>query len=517
MARKRNQLVVNLIASILVFLVQFVINFWLSPFVVSRLGEEAFGFITLANNFTQYATLITIAINSMASRFISIEYNRGDIEKAKSYFASVFWSNVGLVIILLLISSLVIYKLESLINIDHSLVVDVKWTFVISFINFMLSCLATCFSASTFITNRMDYHAYIQIGNNCIRLLLTVGPFIILAPHIYYVSLATSFATLASFVVYIILCRKLLPEFNLNPSLFSMDRVLELAKSGIWILVSNVSSLLLNGMDLLLANLFISQIAMSRLSISKQFPTALGGLLGFLANIFAASLTTHVAHNNKDAVVTEILFTCKVLGLFLTVPFAGLIIFGQDFFLLWLPQGIYDIDAIREIYILMILTLINVIINAYMYSIHSLFIAIDKVKTYSKMVLASSIVSIILTIILVKTTRLGAYAIAGTSTGVLGFLNLILVPRFAEKALELKPFSLLQTIFKNHLTLWITCIFFYVMKSVLDVSSWTRFFVSASLVGLIGYVLCFFLLFDHDSRNRFIKIVIRKNRKEDKT
>ena len=509
MQRKNGQLMINLVASVFVFVVQFVINFWLSPFVVSRLGEEAYGFITLANNFTQYATLITVAINSMASRFISLEYNKGNIEKANSYFTSVFWTNVVLAVAILLLSSAVIFRLEKLINIEPALIADVKWTFAISFVNLMVSCLATCFTATTFATNRMDYHAFIQICSNCIRLFMTVGPFLILVPHIYYVSFASLSAALFSFVLYILLQRKLIPEFSLHTTYFSFRNVLKLAKSGIWILVSNISSLLLNGMDLLIANLYINQIAMSRLSISKQLPTAIGGLLGFLANIFAASFTTYVAENNKNALVEEIHFTCRVLGFFLTVPFAGLIVMGQDFFILWLPQNVYDIHAIKEIYILMLLTLINVIINAYMYSIHSLFIAVDKVRVYAGMVFVSSIISIVVTIVLVKSTNLEAYAIAGTSTAVLGFVNLILVPRYAEYLLELKPFAILKTIFRNYMTLMIVCLIFYGIRSFVNVNTWIRFCLDALLLGLLGYTVCFFTLFDKSSRNRLF-ITLRK-------
>lgn len=86
MKNKRATLI-NIFAALITLGVQMFISFWLSPFVVGKLGEEAYGFINLANNFVSYASLVSVAINSMACRYISVEYNSGNKEKAKSYFA----------------------------------------------------------------------------------------------------------------------------------------------------------------------------------------------------------------------------------------------------------------------------------------------------------------------------------------------------------------------------------------------------------------------------------------------
>ena len=501
---KNKQLFVNLGAGVIVFIVQFFINFWLSPFVVGRLGEEAYGFITLANNFTQYATLIAVSINSMASRFISLEYNRGNKEKANLYYASVFWMNVILSLLVFAAAAVLIFNIQSFINVTPALVRDVKLTFALSFLNLIISFISTCYNATTFVTNRMDLHAYTQIATNLVKMLVILGSFLLLTPHIYFVSLATALSSLVAFAIYLLLKRKLLPEFSISRKYFSLSKILELAKSGVWLLISDIGSLLLNGMDLLIANLLISQAAMGRLSISKQLPIAIGGLLGFLSNIFTASFTGILAQGDKEQLAREVKFTFKILGVFLAVPFAGLIVYGTHFFTLWLPESVYDLAGIRQVHILMLLTLSNVIVNAFMYSIHSLLIALDKVRAYSLMVLGCSIVSIVLTLLLTTKTGLGVYAIAGTSTIVLSLMNLIAVPLYAERTLKLKPLTFLRTIFKNHLALVITCILFFVLSRFLPFESWTQFILSCAFSALIGYILNFFILLNRDEKQRLL-------------
>ncbi len=510
---KSKQLFINLGASIVVFLVQFVISFWLSPFVVEKLGEEAYGFITLANNFTQYATLIAVSINSMANRYISLAYNSGDREKANQYYASVFWMNLILSAIVFVVATVLVWQIENLINVNAALLRDVKLTFALSFLNLIISFLSTCFTASTFVTNRMDLHAYTQIASNVTRMFVILGTFLLLSPKIYFVTLAGVISSMLAFVFYMIFRRKLLPGFQLSRRFFSVKKIWELARSGVWLLISDISSMFLNGMDLLVANLFVSQSAMGRLSISKTIPLAVGGLLGFLSNTFAALFTDLLARKDMAGLLKEVKFTLKILGLALAVPFAGVIVFGVDFFSLWLPANVYDGAAIQQVYILMLLTLTNVIINAFMYSIHSLLIAFDKVRVYSIMVFICSIISISLTLLLTSQTNLGIYAIAGTSTMVLGLMNLLIVPMYAERVLGVQRFTLLAAIFKNHGALIVLLLLFFAVRLLIPIGSWITFFAVCGLCAVAGYLIIFVVLLNQTEKSRLIGKIQSKLKK----
>ncbi|WP_152599321.1 oligosaccharide flippase family protein, partial [Bifidobacterium subtile] len=91
---EKRQLAVNMIAGIISLGVQFGVSFVLTPYIVRTLGSEAYGFIPLANQIVGYTTIVTTALNSMASRFISIEMNRENTKQANIYFNSVLISNI---------------------------------------------------------------------------------------------------------------------------------------------------------------------------------------------------------------------------------------------------------------------------------------------------------------------------------------------------------------------------------------------------------------------------------------
>jgi len=70
---KNKQLAINMIASIVTFAINLGISFFLAPFIINKLGRESYGFIGLINNFVSYASIVTIALNSMADRYITLK------------------------------------------------------------------------------------------------------------------------------------------------------------------------------------------------------------------------------------------------------------------------------------------------------------------------------------------------------------------------------------------------------------------------------------------------------------
>ena len=115
---RKKRLMINLIANLISFSIQMAVSFVLSPYLVTKLGNEAYGFIGLANNFVSYATILTVALNSMAGRFISVAINKKDYQKANEYYVSTFLANVAMSIIIAILSMIMIFNLNHIINIS---------------------------------------------------------------------------------------------------------------------------------------------------------------------------------------------------------------------------------------------------------------------------------------------------------------------------------------------------------------------------------------------------------------
>ena len=120
---KVKRLLMTILTSGIATILSFLISFILTPYITNKLGVEAYGFVTLAKNFTQYATIITIALNSYAARYITVSYHNNDMEKAQEYISSVYYGDVAISAVIMIVAGGFILFLDRILNISLELVI----------------------------------------------------------------------------------------------------------------------------------------------------------------------------------------------------------------------------------------------------------------------------------------------------------------------------------------------------------------------------------------------------------
>ena len=115
---EKKKVFIVMAASGAAFAINYLINFFLTPFITKNLGTDAYGYVTLAKTIASYAVIITTALNSYAARFITIEYHKEDYEKANVYFNSVFFADLfiggALLVFAILFSGIATFLLFSI-------------------------------------------------------------------------------------------------------------------------------------------------------------------------------------------------------------------------------------------------------------------------------------------------------------------------------------------------------------------------------------------------------------------
>ena len=142
-------------------------------------------------------------------------------------------------------------------------------------------------------------------------------------------------------------------------------------------------------------------------------------------------------------------------------------------------------------------------------AIYYLFTALNKVKENAISVLIQGILNTIIVLILLKTTNLGIYAVAGVST----ILNIIRATIFAApygaKLLNLKWYTFFPDIIKSVLSVIILSILSYITKILVPANSWITLIISGGIAGILGFILNI-LLFLNKKDIEILKEVIFK-------
>lgn len=506
---KKKRLVINILATIIAFVVNMGISFFLTPYVVEHIGVESNGFVSLANSFVSYAQLLTVALNSMAGRFITVKMHQNDKDGASKYFSSVIIANIILSLVLTVIFSVIIVFIDSILNISPNLVGDVKllWVFILG--NFILGIFTTIFSTATFIKDRLDLSSIATIISYIIRAAILIIAYMFLQSSVvWYVGLATFCAGLYLLVANAVYKKRLTPDLKFNKNNFDFKAINELITSGIWNTITKLSSILANGLDLLITNLFVNPIAMGVLSISKILPTNILTLFGNVGYVFAPQLTEYYAKNNYEEMKKQLINSIKFLALFSSIIMAILFAFGREFYELWQPT-----QNARELYVLTVISCVQLVFCLPLEPLYNVFTATNKIKTSSIALLLSStatIITVFISLRFAKTEMAKLMIIAGTSTvmeliRVIGFL-----PIFGARYINSKKTTFYPIILKNAVSVIILTVIGILVKSYMYNGTWLSLLLVTVILGVLGLIINMILLLKREDRIVFINKIKSK-------
>ena len=506
------KITLNIVVNLISFAITIFISLFVTPLIVNTLGGEAYGFVSLAQNFVGYAALITVALNSMASRFVSIEIYRQDFKEASRYFSSVFLSNLLIALVLVPVFAVIVCKLELFIEIPAALVGDVKITFAITFFQFLLSILLSHYEIATFVTNRLYLSQKNTLISSMIRLLLILICFRVFDVRVSYVVAATLAGHLFGYAMNVIYTRRYLPELQVRRKDFSFPYVRRLAASGVWNLLNKLSGILLDGLDLLISNLFIGPVEMGALAISKTVPAMFTSLRGTLDYPFAPPMTQCYAEGDIDGVIRNARTGNKILGILMIAPLATFAIYGQSFFKLWVPEE----DSLM-IQILSLLSIMSLIAGACTNSILNIFTITNRIKIPSIIVLINGILTAVTLLFALKYTSLGVYAIAGVSS-VYGLLrHLLFTPLYGAHCLGVKRSTFYHEILTGILCLLINLGVGLLAFKLCTGDSWLTLILSAGCMAVVCIAINFFVVLRKPERQALLSAVLsrlHKNKQE---
>ena len=492
-------------AQLMAFVVNLGISMVLTP-IVDRMIPDSYGFLNIANQFVQWAQVVVSALNTLASRYITIHLHKGEEQEASEYFSSVFYANMFMAAVFLVPALFVIVFISKIFQISPGIVSDVQilWGFV--FANFFISIITSVFSTSTYSTNRLELSSIATIITEFARLAVLYITYRFFPPYLFYIGLASVVSTILMAVANAGFTKKLLPGIKISSKNFRFAKVKELVSLGAWNSVTRLGQMLLDGLDSMIANIFIGPAAMTTLALAKVVPTTLSGLMGTMVGVFAPSITIAYAKDDKKELMDALKSANRIMIFMMSIPIALVTALGDKFFGLWLAYK-NDPAEIRKIYYLAVLSMGVLFVSASIQVLYQVFIITKKIKLNSVVIVVSGIVTTAMVFVLLKTTNLGLYAIAGVSV-VVGLLrNMIFTPIYAAKCLEVKWTTFYSDIFLGLTSIGLITAAAMFSKLILPMDSWIGFFASGIVMGIVALVMNFFIVLRKAERHMVLEKV----------
>ncbi len=506
----KKQLFVSMAAQIVSFAVSMGVSFVLSPYLANAIDVSASGFVTQGNQFVSYAQILVSALNTMASRFITVSIHKGREEEANRYFSSVFFGNVFMAAVFAVPGTFMIVFIDKVLNVPAEMVTDLQIMLFFVMLNFVLSIILSVFSVSVYTKDRLDLLAMKTIQAEVVRMVILIGCYTFLRPYMWYVGIGSVIYTLVLGLGNYRFTRKLMPEVHISRKYFDMGKIKELVSLGAWNSVTRLGQTLLEGLDLLIANILIGPGPMGILDFAKKVPLCIVNLMSSVVGIFNPQITILYAQEQYEEMIKLIKSANRIMIFMLSIPIAFVTAFGDIFFSLWLPA--YDA---KQLHILCVLSMGTLYISMSIQVLYHIFIITKKVKLNSVVVLLSGVLSTGTVLLLLETTDMGLYAIV-LSSAFYGWLrNLFFTPLYASKCLHVKWTTFYGDIATGVKSLVCVGLVGLVFRTVFSINSWMTLIVYGCMAGVVALGVNYFIILKKEERLLVTGFVKRKVLKGD--
>ncbi len=473
-----------IIFSSIATVIGYLISFFLTSYITKHLGIDAYGFVTVSRTFVNYASIITTAFTVFIVRYISVNYHQNEIKEANAYFASSIKACIVISCFIFAASLIVVIFLERLLVIPERLVSSVKILFVVMFAGFCFTTITTPFQSAAYIKNRLDISGIAKITSYIIEAVVLVILFCYFDVNLWFVGVGSLSAATVIFVFNFVMAKKLTPELTYDSALVSSNKIMTLVKNGIWSSVNQLGNILNSGLDLLIANLFLTGVEMGQIAVAKTVASIFGTLVAVIYQPLHPQMLKSYSSGNTDAFMKDLTRSMKICGFFGALFYSGFFSLGLLYFKLWLPGE----DSLL-LHRLTLITVLNYVTESVVMPIYYVSTLTVKNKVPCWVTIGGGVLNVLAMYVLLKFTNIGVYAVVITTAVIMISINLFFNPLYSAWCLKTKSKPEYIVIIRHILACGCMILVFKGIEHVLKPTNWVFLILSAILMTLIGVLI----------------------------
>lgn len=323
-------------------LVLMLIGFYTSRVVLGALGETDYGVYNVIGGVVAMFTVISGALNSAISRFITFELGKGSEAQLNKVYSTAVLIQAAIALIVAAIAEPVgIWFINNEMTIAPERIPAAIWVLHFSVFSFVVNLLSVPQMASITAHERMSAYAYIGLMDGFLRLM--VAFLILRSPFdrlVYYAALMAVVVLIVR-IAYGVYCRRNFEECRFKP-VFDPKLVKEMFSFAGWNFIGVSSGVLRDHGGNILVNLFFGPAMNAARGVAMQVFTA---LQGFVTNFMTAvnpQITKSYASGDRDYLFALVRKSSK-MSFYLLFVIALPVLFNTEYLLgIWLkevPQG----------------------------------------------------------------------------------------------------------------------------------------------------------------------------------
>lgn len=276
------------------------ITLYTSRVILEQLGVDDYGIYNVVGGVVAMFSVISSALSSSISRFITFELGKGDIKRLTTIFSTSVNIQLGLSAIILLIGETVgLWFINYKMNIPADRLVSANWVLQCSLLTFCINLISVPYNSCIIAHEKMSAFAYISILEAALKLLICYMLIVSPIDKLIAYSLLMLFVAILIRFVYGLYSARNFEECKYRMC-YEKDIVKEMTGFAGWSFFSNVAWIFNTQGVSVLINLFFGVALNAARGIASQVESA---VMMFVRNFTTAlnpQITKYYANGDKE-------------------------------------------------------------------------------------------------------------------------------------------------------------------------------------------------------------------------
>jgi len=424
------QFVKNIVSNGGLFLINTIISFWFTPYLVRSLGSELYGFIPLVNSAVNYFGIITLSLNASTSRYLMIELEKEDVERSNRIFNTSLVGTLTMILVAIPVGALLVYYAADIFQVPIDSKRDIQFLMIGSILAFFLTTLRSGFSIASYSQNRFDLRNILSFLGRLGQVVVVLLLFTIDQPNLIYAGIGIIVVSLISLLGDIYLWKKLLPVLKIKLGMFNLNLFKEMLGTNFWMLINHIGFLLFMNIEMIVANRYLSLSMAGMYGALLTIPNNLRTIANMVSGIWGPLIISKYSRDDYSGIDRVAKTAMKLIGLLIALPIGFVSGVSGVFLGFWLGP---EFEALSWIAVVMSF---NVLINTLTLPLFAIYRSMNKVKIPAVVTGLTGILYFIVSVLFTK--QFGPLGLAAAGGLVLAFRNVFFISIYSAMLLKKK-------------------------------------------------------------------------------
>lgn len=301
-------------------------------------------------------TMVSGALTTGISRFITYELGRENFEQLNRVFSTALFVQCTIAfLIIIILETFGIWFLNCRMNIQPERLYAANWVFQCSVITFVINFLSIPYNAAIIAHERMSAFAYITIFDSVVKLGIAYLITCISNYRLIVYAVLLMLCAVTIRLLYSVYCTRHFEECRVRPS-FNKTLFKDIASFSGWNMIGSAAWMLRDqGVNVLL-NLFFGTVVNASRGIASQVSTAVSGFAQNFMTAVNPQITKLYAINDLVATFSLAFNAAKFSFYILLIPALPILFYTTDILSFWLNNVPEYAPLFTQLAIIMALT-----------------------------------------------------------------------------------------------------------------------------------------------------------------